>query len=170
MKSFWQDSKVKFINRVLREHDYELYCQRNQNGVIVVYRRGKRFVPFLDDGAATWFTTEESPQFVCALTDNWKTNGKPRDWGADRVVSYVKEHDLWNQEDFFKKMEAHNEKVDESNRRDFLNTAESFFSDTRSLFKKDFSDIRTANMDKTEKRRRLRDKGINQKLKKLKEF
>lgn len=170
MRSTWQDSKAKFINRVVKAHDYELYAERNTDGIIVIYRRGKRYVPFMEDSDSCYYVTQESPHFVCALTHNWQTNGNPRDWGADIVVNRVKSHDLWNQEDFFKKMEETNEKVDKSKSQDFRNNAEAFFSDTHKLWKRDFSDIRTANMDKTEKKRKLREKGMEQKLKSIKEF
>lgn len=169
-KAVWQDSKVKFFSRLVKAHDYALYAERNHLGIICIYRRSKRLEFVFADESTSYYMTKDSPQFVCAITDNWKTNGKPREWGSDVVLNYIRKHDGWTNESWLEDMEAHNDKIKKSEQRSFRNETEAFFSDTRSRFKRDFNDVRTCNLDKSEKRRRLIDKGLEAKVKKIKEI
>lgn len=168
--SLWQDSRVKFYNRIVRSHDFNLFARRNHLGIICIYRKSKKLEFVFAGENCAYYATKDSPQFVCALTENWKTNSKPREWGADNLLDYIKGHDTWNIEEFFQRMDDHNEKVKKSKERSFKNETEAFFSDTRSLFKKDYNDIRTSNLDKSEKRRRLIEKSLEAKEKKIKEI
>jgi hypothetical protein len=154
MKAKWGDSQTKFINRVVKAHDHELYAERGSDGTIRVLRKGKRFVKFFQDDSNTYYTVMDSPQFVCALTHNWLSNGIPRDWGSEVLIKRLKYHDVWNNEDLFAKLDRDSDKRAESKKRDWLNNAESWLSDQYSHIKKSWSDINTANMDKTERRRR----------------
>ena len=165
MKALWQDSRAKVIDRVVKEHDFELYAERNNFGVICVYRRGKRFVPFMISKDANYYGVTDSPQFVLALTHNWLTNGKPLEWGAEPIIKRIKAHDIWCNEKLFADLEEQDDKRSASKDKDFSNKTEAFLHDAHSSFKKGWNDIRVCNMDKTEKRRRNKEESINQKLK-----
>lgn len=154
MKAKWGDSYTKFINRIIKIHDDKLYAERDSDGVVRVFRRGKRYVPFFEDGNVVYQTLVDSPHFVFALTDSWKSNGKPVDWGSEVILSRLRFNDLWSNEGLFDKLDKDSERMSESKKRDFMNSAEDFLSDQHSHIKKSWGDIRVANMDKTERRRR----------------
>ena len=154
MKAKWGDSKAEFVSRVVKRHDFSLYAERGSDGIIRIFRKGKRFVPFTSTDDAIYYNVIDSPHFVFALTHNWTSNGIPRDWGSEVIIKRIKHHDLWSNEDLFDKMERDSDKKEESKKRDFMNSTESFMSDQYSHFKKSWKDINVSNMDKTEKRKR----------------
>lgn len=149
----WQDSRVRFIDRVVKNYDHELYAARTSDGIIRILRNGKRFMPF-------WFSEDvllqvlvDSPQFVCALTHNWKTSGRPVDWGSERIVQRLKESDQ-AAVDVISKIDEQNKKVDESKRRDFMNKTEDNLREAYSKIKESWGDIRTANMSMDDRKRK----------------
>lgn len=145
--------------RHLRRHDRDLYAARNKSGVICVYRKGWRYEPVLDSDELTLYASVFSPQYVLALTDTWKTNGAPCEWGVDRLLERVREIDLATNPDLLVRMEKENEKRDESKARDFRNETESMLYESRDAFKKAFNDINTSTLSKDDARRRRRDLG-----------
>lgn len=151
------DGQVRFITRVLKEHDRSLFAKRNADGIICVMRKNKRYVGPVDLNDAPFFNLIESPDYVFALTENWTTSGRPVPWGSEVVVRRIKEIDLWNREKYFEEVEEANERVDKAKRRHFRNEMEAFASDWRREFAKATNDINTSTMDKSEKRRRKRD-------------
>ena len=157
MKAKWGDSQSKFVSRVVGGHDRDLYAERGSDGIIRVFRKGKRFIPFSVTEGAAYYTIIDSPHFVFALTHNWQSNGAPRNWGSEIVLKRLKSHDLWINEGLFAKLDKDSEKKAESKKKDFMNSAESFMSDQYSHIKKSWGDIRVCNMDKTERRRRRQD-------------
>jgi hypothetical protein len=85
------------------------------------------------------------------------------DWGAEVVLNRLKQHDAWNNEQLLLELEKAEQKARESKERDLKNKNEAWLSDNHSRFKKAFSDIRTANFDKSDRRKRRFEK--NQELK-----
>lgn len=83
-----------------------------------------------------------------SLTDTWKANGTPRNWGIDVVLNRVKANDLWNNPDFMNDFVKQNEAIEASKDRAFKNDVEAFLYDFRSEFHKATSDINTASLDK----------------------
>lgn len=150
------------LTRALQTHDRELYCAKDKNGVMGVYRRGHRWVTDRLGSSVIGVLTF-SPHFIFALTDNWRTNGKPVDWGIEPVLARIKALDLWNR-DIASEVIEQNEKIDESNKRDLSNSIESFCYEFRDHFKRAFGDTRIANMDKTDRRKKdelkLKQKGF----------
>lgn len=160
------DGTCKDITRSLKRYDRELYCARNGNGVRCVYRKGKRYecVATFDDGAKL-YSIVPSPEFIFALTDNWAPTGMPRAWGIDAILYRIKQIDSWDNERLFAEMDANNEKVDKSKERAFMNETEAFLSDYRRPLAKAFEDINTTSLDKSDKRKRLKDKKEEFKIK-----
>ena len=136
------------ITRELQKHDRELYCSRNADGTMCVYRKSKRYESFdLGDNEYLLYS-RHSPHFIFALTDNWKTTGRPADWGLEVISARIKAMDLWHR-NIVDEWIKDDEKERETSEKDARNNMESFLYDFRSEFKKTFSDTRVANMDKT---------------------
>jgi hypothetical protein len=149
------DSRVKFIDRVVKGHDRELMARRNNEGKILILRQSKRFVPFHQSENETYFHLVDSPHLVCALTDSWSVSGKPVEWGSMPIIERLKLHDVWNNEEFIRRFEEYEDNLEKSKARQMRNQNEAFLGEVHSKFKKDWKDINTSNMDKSESRRRL---------------
>lgn len=150
------DSEIRSLNRNLQRHDRELYAQRRPDGMICVYRRGKRQHYFEWQGD-TYGYLIDSPSFVFALTDNWTTSGSPRAWGVLPVLARLRAIDLWNNEEYLDEVDEQNERIERSKQRDLSNNVEAFVRDFRREFARATNDINTSTLDKSEKRRRKRD-------------
>jgi len=76
------DQRAKRLTHRLKMYDKDLYAQRSFNGVLSVYRNAYRYVKVVDEDNVKLYDLKHSPQFIFALTDNWKTNGalRDRDW------------------------------------------------------------------------------------------
>lgn len=136
------------ITKELQKHDRKLYCSRNNDGVMCVYRKSKRYERFDLGEKEHLLYSIPSPHFIFALTDNWKSNGRPVDWGLEVISARIKAMDLWSR-DVASELIKEYEKDAETSSRDAQNSMESFLYDFRNQFKKTFSDTRVANMDKT---------------------
>ena len=158
----WGDGQTKYVTRVVKEHDRELYAERSHLGHINVYRKNKRFNPVCDFEGVLCYSVVSSPDYVFSLTDTWTANGSPVDWGGEVVLARLKKHDLHTNEMLFKELDDGMQKVEKSKERDFNNKTEAWLADNHSKFKKAWSDVRVANLDKSEKRRRLHDKRIKE--------
>lgn len=164
MKALWQDSQTKFIDRVVRSHDAELYAERSNNGYIAIYRQGRRFDSVYEVGSHKIVTFRDAPQFVFALTDNWATTGAPREWGSEVVLERLKKHDLHNNELLFAEIERSEELRAKRKENDLKNQNEAWLADNHGRFKRAFSDINTSCFDKSDRRRRRFDKSNEIKL------
>lgn len=156
----WEDSQVRFITKVVRSHDRALFARRSRLGHIDIMRRATRAEAFAV-GSDVVVNFKESPQLVFSLTDNWTANGKPVNWGSEVVLQRLQKIDAWNRADFLRELEEQDRKAKESADRDRKNRDEAFLYDMHGQFKETFKDVRVANMDKTEKRRRRFEQRLN---------
>ena len=69
------DQRAKRLTHRLKMYDNDLYAQRSFNGVLSVYRNAYRYVKVVDEDNVKLYDLKHSPQFIFALTDNWKTTG-----------------------------------------------------------------------------------------------
>lgn len=153
---------VDSYTRALKRYDRDLFAGRNQDGVICVFRKHKRFEPVCVSDDFRFLNLVVGKQFVCSLTENWTLRTHPRAWGIDHVLDKVKQMDLQYNEDILKSLDAQNEKVDEAERRSFRNDTEAFFSEHRRDFAKAFDDNVGCihSLSKDEPRKRLKDRSI----------
>lgn len=157
MRCFGFDSQKAYINRNLKRYGYEYYAARNCNGVLCVYRKHKRMAVAAEWDNFRLIDLIDSPEFVCALTDNWRTNGVPREWGADIVLSRLKDTDLRDDPHLIEKMDEANERVRQTRAKDFRNMTESCLLESKSALQKAFSGINTSTLSKREETKRKRD-------------
>lgn len=147
--------------RALRSYDKDLFCDVNQDGVLCVFRKAKRYQLVWEDGF-TIYELKEGKQYIFALTENWALSGRPIGWGIELVVNRIREIDTLANEQFFEKMDEANARADESKRRSVRNEMEGFWSHERKRFARtmDESVGCTHSMNKDEKRKRLKDRSI----------
>lgn len=157
------DGIVRHYNRVVRSYDRELYAQRSEDGLVSILRKNFRYVAYDIDGASVHVLTP-SPEFVFALTDNWTKRGQPRQWPADDVLFRIREIDHWAKQDLMEELERQNEEIEKKKRRHIRNEMEAFASDFRKDFARATNDINVSILDKSEKRRRIRDGKRQQKF------
>lgn len=127
--------RVKELNRVLSSYDRNLYSQCLRYPRIDIYRKS--------DYAMS------PPHFLFALTDNWKVDGRPVEWGIELVLDRIRANDLWRDDSFVENYLKLTDKWKESKERDRKNNMESFLYDFRSEFHKATKDINTALLPKT---------------------
>ncbi len=146
--------------KALKRYDSDLFAERTRDGAACVFRKIKRFVPVCEGEGFRLLNLQEDKQFVFALTDTWTLSGTPRDWGIDDVVGRIQQLDSWAHKDLLERLDAENEKVDESNKRSMKNEMEAFWSHEHSRFKKATGDVLTHSLSKVETRKRLKDRSI----------
>ncbi len=146
--------------RALKRYDSDLYAGRTKDGLPCVFRKHKCFEFVCEFEDSKLFNLMDNRQFVFALTDNWTTSGKPRDWGIDFVLEKIKSVDALANQRFFEEMDAHNERIEESKKRDLKNEMEAFWSHERRRFAKATDGILTHSLSKDEPRKRLKDRSI----------
>lgn len=116
-----------------------------------MYRKGYRLEPY-QIGDNVLVDVRSTPHFIFALTDSWKLNGIPCDYGIDPILERIKSIDSWNRlvaEDLI----AGYRKDDEAKDREVDNQNEAFLKDFRREFAKATDGINTASMKKIDKRR-----------------
>lgn len=143
--------RAERITKTIKLHDRELYCERNEEGKLCVYRRSKRVESLrLDDESVLHFV-RPAPHFVFALTHDWRMSGEPKDWGIEPVLARIKALDLWNR-DLAGDLIQDEIKERQSLERDRQNTTEAFLKDFRRQFAKTFNDVNTTNLAKKDSR------------------
>ena len=146
--------RVNQITKFIKRHDRELYCEKHREGKLCVYRNSKRW-EFYDIGDGNTLSVARStPFFILALTDDWRFNSPPREWGLEPIFNRLKEMDLWNR-DIVSDIEENHRKEDLSSERDMKNKIEGQLYEMHSTVKKSLSDINTSTLSKTKKRKGL---------------
>jgi hypothetical protein len=96
--------------KALQRHDRDLFAGRTKDGALCVFRKVKRFKPVCVSEGFSLLNLTEDKEFIFALTDNWTLSGKPVEWGIDRVLDRIRQHDSWANERFFEELDRENEK------------------------------------------------------------
>lgn len=139
--------RAERITAQVKLRDRELYCERDKEGKLCVYRKSLRWEIYrLKNGIALQFA-RPAPHFIFALTHNWAMNGRPVDWGIEPILARLKAIDLWNR-DLASDIIAEEEKTLESAARARTNSTESFLLDFRKQFARTFNDVNTSTLAK----------------------
>ena len=140
-------SKVESLTRNLKRYDSQLYAEKDEsNNVISIYRKRVRYEVCAWDGGHLLYSKPDR-FLIFSLTENWKSNGVPTDWGIEPVMARIKAMDLWNR-DIASDLTKSYEKRKESEKRNQDNNIESFLYDYRSQFAKATNDINTSTLSK----------------------
>ncbi len=134
---------INGYNRHLKSYDPSLFVDRNDNGVLCVFKKDRI-----------------GKSYIFALTDTWSLNGRPIPLGIDRVLDHVRRIDRTQRDMAIQEADALNEKIDQSKKRHMKNEIEAFVKDSRRAFAKATDGILTHSLDKSETKRRIKDRRI----------
>ena len=126
--------KIKSLNKQLKSHDSELFCQETHANRIDVYRKSK------------W--SARPPEYIMSLTEDWTINTRPAPWGDDIVVNRLKARDLWREENLIEDCIAYQEAKPERQSKALRNSIESFLYDFRRQFARATDSVNTSNLNK----------------------
>lgn len=134
------DTRLRQMDRAVKNYDRNLFARREINGAIHVYRNGIRFESYDLDGDQLLYS-RPAPYIVCALTTNWNVSGLPIELGVEVVLSYIREHDLDKNPDLLGSMERAREYAEERALRHKKSEYEAFARDWRRQFAKSTDDL-----------------------------
>lgn len=153
--------RAEAITREISKYDTKLYCDKNVEGTLCVYRKSQRVEAYILDDGSSFSYVRPAPFLIFALTDNWKVTGLPCDWGVEPILQRLRDNDL-HKRDLASEIEKNEERIKKENDRDLDNYTEAFLKENRREFAKAANDIRVANMDKSYDIRRKLDKRIKE--------
>lgn len=142
--------RANVVTDYIKRYDSQLYC-KDREGKLCIFRKGQRIESYDVDGVTIDFV-RPAPHFVCALTDDWTTNGKPVEWGLMPILERLQSHNLWER-DIVKELQNAYDKKEASKSRELDNHIESYLKDNRKAFAKATDDVLTHSMSKTDKRK-----------------
>lgn len=149
--------RAEAITRAVKTYDRELYCERNKEGKLCIFRKSIRWESFQLEDNVVLRVARPAPHLVFTLTDNWRPQGRPVNWGVLPILAHLRECDLHNR-DIVSELEKQDDKHREACARESRNQAEAFASEFRSDFKKAFADVNTSNFKKVERKRKDEEK------------
>lgn len=145
-------SREREISDYVKKYDLKLFCKKNAEGKLCIFREGYYFDTFAINDQDILSVLRLTPHFVFALTHNWKKEGKAVEWGKDKIWERLRKIDLWERDvvsELEKQEEEHIEALDKKRR----NQTEDFLYEFRNDFKETFKDVNTSNMSKRDLRR-----------------
>lgn len=146
-----KDAKTRSLTRALKKYDSDLFADRSDD-LIGVYRRTIHWQSYDYLGALLHFS-RPSLDPVLFLTDNWKINGRPVEWGIEPIMDRIRELDCWNKDRFYEEFVAERERLSNNKKRAFKNEVKARAADMRKDFAKAVNDINTSSLGKVDKRR-----------------
>lgn len=145
------DYKVIRLTQVLRAYDPLLFAVRI-GPMVQIHRKLDGFKT--TNGYQEELLPEDvHPQFILALSDTWKANGNPADWGIEPVMEMIRGMDSWNDEDSYYTMVKRRESESVDKKRSFRNEIRARAHDMRRDFARATNDINTSSLAKTDLRR-----------------
>lgn len=138
--------RAEDVTRYIRKFDSKLYCEKNRDGKLCVYREDQRIESYDFEGQVILFS-RPAPYLVFALTDDWTEQGSPVDRGLLPIYFRLRQIDLWNR-DLVSESIRSVEKDKESRDRAVDNHIESYLKDVRREFARRTNDINTSTLDR----------------------
>lgn len=150
---------AKAYEKALKKYDPDLFIDRNREGVLCVFKHSKRFVPVIDTPEFKLFSLITDRQYVFAITDTWGTAGNQRDYGIDDILDHIQKIDSLANSKFLDEIDAQNEAVEKTKKKDLINEMEGMLAHERKRFVKAFDEIApiSKGMSKEDKRKRLKE-------------
>lgn len=146
----WRETR---LTQFVKRYDEKLFVQKNYKGIQQIMREHFQLHPYDVDGI-TIHCLEPAHFHVVSLTDNWMDSGTPVEWGMLPIWNRLSEIDGQKRHSFVNdEMHRNQEKREKSKERARANMMEAKAYELRDAFKKTFSDVNTASMDKTDKRK-----------------
>lgn len=145
------DQRVKRITEVVKQHDRALFAYRSGSKILIM-RQGDR-LEASDYNQSEPELSKLNPQFVFALTDSWKIEGSPVEWGLEPIMDQLKARDGWNRTGMFEEMVKKREREQDAKDRAQRNQFRDLAGELRGDFARATNDINTSTLEKVDRRR-----------------
>lgn len=130
------------IAKAIKAHDPRLYVLRTPKGVLQIYREPEQSLGLVPDISGSIPT----PMLVICLTDTWKWDGRPVDWGIEPIMQRLRAMDSWGDSVSFETMVSNRERAERDEVRQRKNEYRAIAADMRRDFAKATNDINTSTM------------------------
>lgn len=150
--------RAERITRTIKSKDNKLFCAKNAEGKLCVYREGFRLERYVMDDESTLYFSRPDHHLVMALTDTWNLKGRAVDWGLEPIMARIDSLDLWRR-DMVKEIELNDLKHAASCERHLKNETEAFLKDFRPQFAKATDEVVTGSLSKTDPRKKREKSG-----------
>ena len=147
----WREQNIE---RALKRFDHLLFLKKDAVKTHVM-RVGFRPVQYDIDGQTLVVKTRDD-HYVMSLTEDWRLESRPVEWGELPIIERMREIDSHNPDSIVNRMEELNAKADESKQRDFLRRTEDSIREWQPIFKEAVKDINTSTMKKIEAKLKLK--------------
>lgn len=139
------------LNSVVKAYDPLLSVEKDTRGILLV----KRKMDCLAESHYGQMNLENPYSFsiILSLTDNWKPNGQPVDWGIEPIMETLRGMDAWNA-DTFEDMVKRRERAAEDKKRIRDNDYRARALDMRKDFARLTNDINTSSLSMDDPRRK----------------
>lgn len=146
------DFRLKRIDCELKKYDRCLYAVRSGSGMLQVHRKAEHW------SAADFVTTPTAespyPQLILCLTDTWKYEGKPVEWGLEPLMREIRSRDGWAQALSFEQMLKNRENAERMKKESLQREMRARAYDVRRDFARATNDINTSTLEKVDRRRK----------------
>lgn len=135
------DSRVKLLNKRVREYDRDLFLRRDGGGTIHLYRKKPIVFWYKWEGERLGAVVVKE-QYIMSLTDNWYHEGTPVDWGTEPLLRRIREIDGWGQGDEYQEFCKRRESKERDHVRMRRNEWRALAADSRREFAKATNEFR----------------------------
>lgn len=134
-------ARLSRVNQLVRQYDRKLYAIQTGRGLIQVWREGEREDAVCLEDDDFDYILRPNPQFILALTDNWKSSGTPVDMGLEPLALKLRQMDSWNRDDLYSSMVKQREENEADQKRQKKNEIRAMAADVRRDIAKATNDI-----------------------------
>lgn len=146
------DERLRQINRTVKAYDPTLFATRKASGMVLILRRGTRLLAS-DYNQSEPEIAHLNPQFIFALTHNWKVDGQPIELGMEPLMQELRSRDGWNDPNIFRDMKKRQDRNKADLDRTQRNEIRARAADLRRDFALATNDINTSTLEKVDRRR-----------------
>lgn len=144
-------ARLASLNRHLKHYDRELYAARSGH-TYQIYRKSYRWDSYEYQGQGL-AVLREQPHYIISLTDTWKPDGKPVEWGIEPLLAQIRSMDLWRDRGMYAEMVKKREREERWKEDTRSNNIRAAAIDMKRDLAKATNDINTSTLNKTDIRR-----------------
>lgn len=134
------DSRVRSVNRLVRDYDSKLLARRDAHGVIHIYRKSPRADSFKYDGV-NYVHVFHVDEYIISLTNTWTHEGQPCEWGLEPIWRKFLQMDSWRDDQGFARFCESRERFKRDEERMQRNQIRALAADSRRDFAKATNDL-----------------------------
>ena len=154
---------AKSYERALKRYDSTLFVERNNIGVLCVFKHTKRFEPVIDSEEYRLLNLVSGRDYIFAITDTWGSNGKEKDYGVDDIINHIQKIDSLANTKFMDEFDKQNDAIDKAKDRRLKNEMEGMLAHEKKRMQRAFDTIApiSRGMSMDEPKKRFKDRSKN---------